>query len=66
MRLENKNTRESLESIVLFLTRSEASELRDALATVLGSGREASHEHVLGADLKKEITVVLYEENRPT
>ena len=50
--------------IILYLTVSEASELRDSLESILAGSRE-SHEHVMSADGSKEVTVCLYSPDDP-
>lgn len=52
-----------LSHITLYLTRSDALELRDSLEAVL-SGPIDRHEHVPSADNLKEITVCLYDMDR--
>ena len=59
MRIENRLTNEEWEDVVLHLTRMEASELRDALETLLESQSGQRHEHVPDQAFGKEITVVL-------
>jgi hypothetical protein len=61
MRIENMNTKEEWNQVVIHLARSEAAELRDALETLLSSGDGARHEHIPSSDFQKEITVVLSE-----
>lgn len=56
MRIENPERREEWDTVVLFLTRAEATELRDSLTALLERCGE-SHEHVSNADFTKEITV---------
>jgi hypothetical protein len=44
----------------LFLTRSEASELRDAIEALLDASESGRHEHISGEDVDSELTVCLY------
>lgn len=60
MRIESSSG-DRITSIALFLTESEASELRDALDGMLADraagGSTSRHEHVSSADYRTEITV---------
>jgi len=62
MRILDESTDKSLEKIILYLTRSEAVELRDSVTNVLDKLTN-SHEHVPSNDFKKEITICLYDES---
>ena len=59
MRIENMNTKEQWDKVVLHLTNSEALELRDALEAILREDKPGRHEHIPSADYKKEITIVV-------
>ena len=59
MRILDAATDRSCDRITCFLTRSEASELRDALDALL-TGPAEHHQHVPSEDFKKEITVCVY------
>jgi hypothetical protein len=58
VRVENMSTHEEWDRVVLHLSRTEASELRDALVALLGSG-PGRHEHIPDAAFSKEITIQL-------
>ena len=62
MRILNEKTDEAISHITLYLTLSEASELRDSLEALITNplGR---HEHIPSDDYSKEITVCLYDLN---
>jgi len=64
MIIENMNTKEQWNSIVIHLTRSEADELRDAIEAILSSPAGTRHEHVPSEDYQREITVILQEEEQ--
>jgi hypothetical protein len=55
---EDKDLR--LERIILYLTQSEAGELRDSLENILSNPAD-NHAHVSSNDYQKEITVVIYD-----
>lgn len=61
MRIANMSTHEEWDRVVLHLKRTEASELRDALESLLESEPGRRHEHVSDETFAKEITVVLTE-----
>ena len=60
MRLLNEDTDTSFSRLTLLLTKSEASELKDTLESILRS--PSRHEHVPSEDYEKEITVAIYDE----
>lgn len=59
MIIENINTREQWDRVVIHLKRTEASELRDALDAILNEGNPGRHEHVPSSDFQREITVLI-------
>jgi hypothetical protein len=62
MRILDEDSDRSLSTIVLYLTRSEAEELRDSVNLLLTDGR-LRHEHVSSTDQTREVTVCLYDAN---
>lgn len=62
MRILDEDSERSLRTIVLYLTRSEAEELRDSVILLLTDGK-LRHEHVSGADQTREVTICLYDTN---
>lgn len=60
MRILDQESDKPLNRLTLYLLRSEAQELRDALNELLN---EASHHHshISAADYRKEVTVCLYQ-----
>jgi hypothetical protein len=48
---------QAVPNVTLWLTRAEASELRDSLEQMLGDPAPERHEHVASADYRTEITV---------
>lgn len=62
MRILDQDTDRSCNRIVMFLTRSEANELRDSLEALIAAAEMNRHEHVTSSDQRKEITVCLYGE----
>ena len=61
MRILDEQTDKPLSKITLFLTRSEAAELRDSLVAILEEGDAERHEHISSQDYLKEVTVCLYD-----
>lgn len=59
MIIENFDTREQWDRVVIHLKRSEAGELRDALNAILLSEKANRHEHVPSVDFQREITLLL-------
>lgn len=53
---------EALETVYLWLTRSEAADLRDALNDLLTDVGESWHAHVSSADYQTEVTIALDQE----
>jgi hypothetical protein len=62
MRILNEANDESLSRIIVYLTLSEASELRDSLMSILET--KSHHEHIASADFKKELTISVYDPHR--
>jgi hypothetical protein len=62
MRILDEDNDKSLDRVTLYLTNSEASELRDALETLLTDSSNR-HEHIPDAEYKKELTVCIYDQN---
>lgn len=60
MRILDNDRDVACNSVTLFLTVSEASELRDSLNSLVHEGFHARHEHVTSGDFQKEITVCVY------
>jgi len=60
MRILDRSSDKSIDRVTLYLTRAEASELRDSLKAIL-AGPAERHEHVLSPDCSKEITVCIYD-----
>jgi hypothetical protein len=60
VRILDEDNDKSLSAIILYLTKSEASQLRDYLEQVLAHpiGR---HEHVSNSDYTKEVTICIYD-----
>jgi len=59
MKIENMTTKEELSKVFIYLTRSEAAELKDALNAILGEKGMRRHEHVPSSDFQKEITLAI-------
>ena len=62
MRILDEETDKSVNSIIVYFTKSEALEMRDSLAQLLAdpAGR---HEHVSSSDYTKEVTICIYDPN---
>ena len=61
MRILDEDKDRALEKVSLYLTRSEAMEMKDALELLLKDPTK-HHEHVLSDDYRKEITICIYDE----
>jgi hypothetical protein len=59
MRLLDQDADKTLDRVVIYLTQSEAEELRDSLLSLLGKPR-ANHSHIPSEDFQKEITICIY------
>jgi hypothetical protein len=58
MRFLNEKNNEALERITVYLTHSEASELKDSLSALLET--KSHHEHIPSEDYQKELTICIY------
>ena len=63
MRILDIKADRKADQILLYLTRREVGELRDSLASLLGTPGE--HYHIPSDDFKKEITVCMYDPDSP-
>lgn len=62
MYILDEKTDKSIKKIILYLTYSEASELKDSLENLLRKPLN-NHEHISNEDFKKEITICIYDVN---
>ena len=62
MRILDDDTDRSIQTIILYLTKSEAEELRDSLNLLLEDS-SPRHEHVSSEDHRRELTVCIYDSN---
>lgn len=62
MRLLDEGNNRTLNRVTLYLTLSEAQELRDSMTDLL-SGPMPNHCHIPSSDYQKEVTVCVYDEN---
>lgn len=63
MRILDQISDKSLDNIALYLTFSQASELRDSLNELLKNPLN-NHAHIPNEDFQKEITVCVYDQNK--
>lgn len=63
MRILNQDSDKSIQEILLLLTKSEASELRDELERLLSSNQSDNHGHINDTEYQKEITVAIYDDS---
>lgn len=61
MRIHDQVGDKSLDRVALFLTPSEAKELKDDLESILGKPAGTDHVHIPGDSYEKEITVCTYD-----
>ncbi len=62
MRILDEISNKSLEKVILYLTFSEALELRDSLNDLLEKPVN-NHAHISNEDFQKELTVCIYDVN---
>lgn len=62
MRLLNESDDQALRRIILYLTRSEAEEFRDAISDLLQDPK-GKHSHIPSSDYQKEVTICIYSED---
>jgi hypothetical protein len=60
MRILDEVADQSLSVVTIYLTKSEAEELRDSLEQLLANW-QSRHEHVSSSDYKRQITVCIYD-----
>ena len=60
MRILDEISNKSLESVIFYLTFSEASELRDGLNDLLNKPLD-NHVHISSNDYQKEVTICIYD-----
>ena len=65
MRILNEADDKPMDRVTLFLTMSEASELRDMVNEMLADPIGHDHEHVSSDDYRKEVTVCIYSPDSP-
>ena len=61
MRILNLDTNEKINQATIYLTNSEAKELKDSLENLLDSN--SNHEHISDDTYQTEITVCIYEKD---
>ena len=61
MRILDEDSNNSFNRVVLYLTKFEASELRDSLNNIINNP-EGSHEHIPSCDYKKELSICIYDD----
>lgn len=62
MRILDEETDTALNRVMLYLTMTEASELRDSLDALIRDHIER-HEHISSDDYRKEVTICIYDVN---
>ena len=63
MRLLDQTGDSALKSIIVYLTRAEAEELRDSVNDLLEHSNYAAHHHIYCKDFKRELTICIYNED---
>jgi hypothetical protein len=63
MRMLDDEKNVAVDNLILYLKKSEAIELFDALETLLEAEDYDSHIHVSEDSYQREVTVLLYDEN---
>ncbi len=62
MRILGLDTDNKLDNVILYLTLTEAKELRDSLNDIIMGPQTRHHRHISSEDYQKEITVCIYDE----
>lgn len=62
MRILDSNSDQSLENVTLYLTKTEAQQLRSYIDELLLSRISADHAHLNDGDCQRELTVTIYSE----
>jgi len=62
MRILDEKRDHATERVTLFLTRSEAAEMRDMLEALL-NGEVDQHVHVSDVAFEREVTIAIYDES---
>jgi hypothetical protein len=60
VRILDENTDRSVNAVIIYLTKSEASEMRDSLEQILANPIDR-HEHISSSDYTKEVTICIYD-----
>lgn len=61
MRILEENSDKSLKKIILYLTLSEALEMKDSISSILKDSKN-NHAHIADANCEKEITICIYDD----
>ena len=59
MLIENKKSKETWHTVIIYLKISEARDLRDSLNTLLSDPASGEHHHVSSEDYQREIIVLI-------
>ena len=62
MRMLDLDDDKKLNRLILYLTKSEAKELRTSLDYIIEDPKQHHHEHIPSEDYQKEITICIYDE----
>ncbi len=62
MRILDLDSNRKLHNIILYLTMSEAMELRSKMDSIIERPGADNHEHIPSEDYQKEITICIYDE----
>lgn len=63
MRILDQDKDKKINDVLLLLTCSEASELKDELERLLASSQKDDHGHVNDIEFEREISIAIYNEN---
>ncbi|WP_058487096.1 hypothetical protein [Defluviitalea phaphyphila] len=62
MRILDQEADKVIKNILLLLTPSEASELKDDLERILSENKEGEHSHICDINYEHEVTIAIYED----
>lgn len=60
MRILDEDIDQSVNGVIIYLTKSEALEMRDSLEQIL-TAPDGRHEHISSSDYTKEVTICIYD-----
>jgi cytosine/adenosine deaminase-related metal-dependent hydrolase len=66
MRILDQRKQKGLKNIILYLTKEEAEEMRDALDSMIAQQDKPMHTHINEDEYEHEVTIAIYNANNLT